>query len=249
MRQTTEIKLTYLQTPEKNMIKHFKIIGLYHKINFELKFNTDINILTGKNGAGKTTVMRLIWYLISGHIDKIIPAIDFDELEIETSCFKLKLTVSPSALNISWDIGNGEQTKTLNLASSEINKASEWLNQEILKVSHSSTFFPTFRHLEGGFVTDKPLKQEMGELYDAFHQQKIFSGLKTAFSDLSNYLSVKKHPFVTSVSTDDLTRLLTQQYAKISERIKPSGVQDLSWTSKFTSGAQDIRSPRFILDV
>jgi len=30
---------------------------------------------------------------------------------------------------------------------------------------------------------------------------------------------VEKHQFVTSVSTDDLTRLLTQQYAEISERI------------------------------
>lgn len=189
-------------------------------MNFEFKFNDDLNILTGKNGAGKTTVLRLIWYLISGNIDKIIQTIDFDELDIETNRFMLNLKVSrQSKLTLIWNIGNGEQIKTLNMAQSEVEKASQMLNQEILKVSQSSTFFPTFRRIEGGFATDKPLKKEMGELYEAFLQEKIYHGLENAFNDLSNYLSVERHQFVTSVSTNDMTRLLTKQYADISERI------------------------------
>jgi predicted ATP-binding protein involved in virulence len=74
------------------MIKYFKVVGLYHKMNFEFEFNDDLNIFTGKNGAGKTTVLRLIWYIISGNLDKIIPAIDFDELEIETNRFLLNVS-------------------------------------------------------------------------------------------------------------------------------------------------------------
>jgi predicted ATP-binding protein involved in virulence len=74
------------------MIKYFKVVGLYHKMNFEFEFNDDLNIFTGKNGAGKTTVLRLIWYIISGNLDKIIPAIYFDELEIETNRFLLNVS-------------------------------------------------------------------------------------------------------------------------------------------------------------
>jgi ABC-type lipoprotein export system ATPase subunit/uncharacterized small protein (DUF1192 family) len=198
-------------------LKYLKVVGLYHKMNFEFKINDDLNILTGKNGAGKTTVLRLIWYLISGNIEKIIPAIDFEELEIETNRFMLKVSRQPKTrLNLIWNVGNGKQTKTLSMAQYEDEKIYKMLNQEILKVSQSSLFFPTFRRIEG---TDKPLKKEMGELYEAFLQEKIYHGLENAFSDLSNYLSVETHQFVTSISTDDITRLLTKQYADISERI------------------------------
>jgi hypothetical protein len=109
------------------------------------------------------------------------------------------------------------------MAQSEVEKASQMLNQDILKVSQYTKFFPTFRRIEGGFATDKPLKKEMGELYEAFLQEKIYHGLENAFSDLANYLSAPKHQFVTSVSTDDMTRLLTKQYAEISERILGAG--------------------------
>ena len=30
------------------MIKHLKVIGLYNKMNFDFKFNNELNILTGK---------------------------------------------------------------------------------------------------------------------------------------------------------------------------------------------------------
>ena len=86
-------------------------------MDFDLFFNDDLNILTGKNGTGKTTIIRLISYLKSGHFDKIISAIDFEELEIETSHFRLNLKVSEppkTQFNITWDVGNGKQSKTLN---------------------------------------------------------------------------------------------------------------------------------------
>jgi len=160
------------------MIKHFKVIGLYHKMNFEFKFNDDLNILTGKNGVGKTTVLRLIWYLISGNIDKIIPTIDFDELEIETNRFMLNLKVfRQSELTMSWNIGNGEQTKTLNMAQSEVEKASKMLNQDILKVSQS-TFFQHLDVLKAGLPPISRSKKKWGSYMKRFFRKKSIMDLR-----------------------------------------------------------------------
>jgi len=49
------------------IVRHFRISGLHQNRNldFDLDFNEDINILTG---SGKTTVLKLIWYLTSENL-------------------------------------------------------------------------------------------------------------------------------------------------------------------------------------
>ncbi|HCI7192262.1 TPA: AAA family ATPase, partial [Acinetobacter baumannii] len=42
-----------------------------------INLNEDLNVLTGRNGAGKTNVLKLIWYIISGNIDKAINEVNF----------------------------------------------------------------------------------------------------------------------------------------------------------------------------
>ena len=53
------------------MIKRLVVKGLHGKFDFDLAFNEDLNILTGKNGSGKTTILKLLWYLISGNLHRI----------------------------------------------------------------------------------------------------------------------------------------------------------------------------------
>ncbi len=50
-------------------IKQLKIKNLQNRINCDFKFNEDINIVTGQNGSGKTTILKLLWYLVSGNIN------------------------------------------------------------------------------------------------------------------------------------------------------------------------------------
>ncbi|MEB2282599.1 AAA family ATPase [Lysinibacillus xylanilyticus] len=47
------------------MIEKVTIKGLpsYGERLIKLKLNKDINIITGVNGQGKTTLLKLIWYI------------------------------------------------------------------------------------------------------------------------------------------------------------------------------------------
>jgi hypothetical protein len=51
------------------MIKSIEIKGLPNKWDHNITFYDDISLLTGRNGAGKTAVVKLAWYLISGNIE------------------------------------------------------------------------------------------------------------------------------------------------------------------------------------
>ena len=83
------------------------------------------------------------------------------------------------------------------------------LNNEIIKLSNSSVFFPTFRRIEGGFSINS---QQRG-------LRRLKSSLQDAISELSERLSVDNHQFVSSISTEDIVDLLTKRYADISKEI------------------------------
>ena len=68
------------------------------------------------------------------------------------------------------------------------------LNNEIIKLSNSSVFFPTFRRIEGGFSINS---QQRG-------LRRLKSSLQDAMSELSERLSVDNHQFVSSISTEVL---------------------------------------------
>lgn len=210
------------------IIKHFKVTHLNQNdaLNFDLHFNKDINVLTGKNGSGKTTLLKLIWYLISGNIDRMISFMTeealFEEILIETNTFSLNIRraetegFSQKNISVRWNIGKGEQH--ISIEAYAENGFYQFLNKEILNVSESSIFFPTFRRMEGGFFTSQP---EIGvnRFYDAARQRgRIYQTLDEGLDNLSKELSVQKHHFIASISTDDIVNFIARQYADISER-------------------------------
>jgi len=75
-------------------IKKLEIKGLHGNSEpLILDFNSDLNILSGRNGAGKTTILKLMWYLISGNFDKAVAEIKFDSVELETNIYKLFIKI------------------------------------------------------------------------------------------------------------------------------------------------------------
>lgn len=71
-------------------VNELEIIGLNNsKTPIHLVFNDDINIITGRNGSGKTTILKLMWYCISANIERAIQEIIFAKIVIKTSKYIL----------------------------------------------------------------------------------------------------------------------------------------------------------------
>ena len=132
-------------------LKKVSIKGLNNKVDCDWDFHDDINIVTGINGCGKTTFLKMIWYAISGNIEHLISEISFEYFGLETSHFSLYL--NRKDLGIEWEYISNEirQNGVINsgeyVSSREINS----LQSLIIESNTSSLFFPTFRRIEGGY--------------------------------------------------------------------------------------------------
>jgi len=68
------------------MIEKFEIIGLLGDRNISIDFQKDenIKILVGENGTGKTHILNILYYILSGKINKLV------DIEFERIILKIK---------------------------------------------------------------------------------------------------------------------------------------------------------------
>lgn len=208
------------------MIHSLNVSKLNNRMSFDLQFHPDINIVTGKNGSGKTTVLKLLWYVVSGNIERILPEISFESFSLVTDQFKFVMStersLKRSLVHLSFDCGSRSRE-----LERPIDRFYDWeelqsVNRSIVEAQGSSIFFPTFRRIEGGFSI--PRRDEDGTRTNRmrFRDGMVYRGsdpgmLQQAMDQLSERLSVAQHRFVASISTHDIVRLLTSQYAEVSE--------------------------------
>lgn len=211
------------------MIRSFKAVQLNEHAPIQLQFHSDINIITGKNGSGKTTLLKLLWYVISGNLERIVPEISFESFELVTDSMTIGMSIEKSGKrpmvklrcrgsDVSMDferpLARVEDWKELQIA-----------NKAIINSPGESIFFPTFRRIEGGFsipnLEDDGTRHAGAIRYrdEVFHRlNRDRGGLQAAMDQLSQRLTVDQHRFVASISTYDIVRLLTAQYAEVSEK-------------------------------
>ena len=181
------------------MINSLKVEGLNRRFDYDLKFNEDMNVLTGLNGSGKTTLLKLLWYLTSGNLHRITSEILFDSVEVKTGWFDLSLKKeSNDMVTLTWDnlkTPDGLQLETGNLKvenpADNLDKLKE-LNDRIAKIVQGSLFFPTFRRCELG-------ERGLGD-------ESSYGKLRDAMRVFSNELSIanQNHKFITTMSTGDI---------------------------------------------
>ncbi|MCA6501833.1 MAG: AAA family ATPase [Pseudanabaena sp. M135S2SP2A07QC] len=217
-------------------LKRVSIKGLNNKVDCDFEFHDDINIVTGINGCGKTTFLKILWYAISGNIERLISEISFESFNLETSCFNLSLSSKDTVFE--WKYNGNEIQKNglihLDSYSSALEIAP--LQSLIIESNTSSLFFPTFRRIEGGYLMAnvqtsgriaKPLQSLSPPFRSAFpltvsilqserNSDKV--SIKSEFDKLSKSLSIAAHKFICSISTYDLGLLLVSRYAHASEK-------------------------------
>ena len=197
------------------MIESLKVKGLNHRIDADLEFKEDLNIITGKNGSGKTTILKLLWYFISGNLELLVTEIPFRGVSITTDSFFLGITQFPSSeIKLTSTFPVKKQGIQLSGTVEQLDDTLKELNKHIVRTTKKSLFFPTFRRIEGGF----------SGLSDVDHPDRSTTSAPEAFQSslerFSSDISTNGHRFIASISTHDVGTLLTQKYADINEEIR-----------------------------
>jgi predicted ATP-binding protein involved in virulence len=112
------------------MIKSLRAVGLNRFSPLVVSFHEDINIITGKNGSGNTTVLKLLWYAISGNLERIIAEIHFKSFELETDKLFISMvrdtTQKPTIMRVTYQIGNGEKKEIKKPSTVACNGKNSW---------------------------------------------------------------------------------------------------------------------------
>jgi predicted ATPase len=227
-------------------IKKFEVVGLFdYEKPITINLNEDLNILSGRNGAGKTTILKLMWYLISGNFDKAAAEIKFNSAKVITDKYELTVKINYSKKdqpfetnlklsNIS-DLKNYEDdpnlSKIIQNNAKNFNKNYNWFLTQYID---SSFFLPTFRMIEGGFMTEKyDIKHDLlKEFYLNINQESDFSNVENSLKKLSTNLTKRNHKFITSISAKEIDIFLVKKYAEIMKKVNVNQKENLKFLSE-----------------
>jgi predicted ATPase len=198
------------------MIKSLVVKGLWGRYDYDLQFNEDVNIFTGSNGTGKTTLLKLLWYVYSGNYTQLVSEIQFKEfLVIDNSGTKISLKLTPSRLggkknfyefkliygvdkiNESGDGDIDESGYIIDGRFMPEKSKGYSIGEDGLSSIYPSYFFPTFRRLEGGFSLQEN------------------NGLGSALHDITMRLSKDHHRFITSSNSEDIRGMVNEISSEI----------------------------------
>lgn len=203
-------------------IKSAEIVGLNGLSEpIPLSFNKDLNIITGRNGSGKTNILKLIWYVISGNIEVALREINFVSVKIDTDNYVCTVKkINNNTCEVLWKLPDSEKVEYFTDIVDEefgdvirVSQLAEEIPNMRLIENGSSVFLPTFRRIEGGFLTKRKIGIGTGRVLP------VKNGIEDALKSVSEQLSNGKHNFVSSLSTADIELLVIKKYSELSEEV------------------------------
>jgi len=197
-------------------IHSFEIDGLFgrsEKVRHVLE--PDMAILTGRNGAGKTSVLKLLWSIVSGNILIALDEIEFKTTKISTEdyeCTVHKIGRRSCKVELETKTEHYFYVEDFDTDGDTILNADDLANSKLIEF-YKSVFFPTFRRIEGGFS----ISPRRNALASTNRQLRARNDLEEALVSLSRGLTHDPHIFVSAISTVDIVTLLLRKYADLSE--------------------------------
>jgi ABC-type lipoprotein export system ATPase subunit len=200
-------------------ILSFEVIGLngrHTKVAAEHVFS-DLNIFTGRNGAGKTNLLKLLWYIMSGNILLALKEVAFQKATLRTDLYDCTV-IRTSPYNCRVEFTNERGDKSVYEDSENDDDGYSYSAEDganpVLQALGGSVFFPTFRRIEGGFTLDTEVtpRSPFGPPPSS-RKNTVEEGLQV----LSRKLTHENHIFVAAMSTVDIVTLLLRRYTDLSE--------------------------------
>lgn len=230
----------------------FEVSGINNKpSSHHLVMNSDINIITGRNGAGKTSTLKLLWLLTSGNLKQAIAECSFSSVQLVTDKYYL-IIIKNSEEKITnivfghenytenFDINENQQNHLFedDIADENINHflprniirnalyigkhQNDRLSKTILNISEKLS-------LTGSSLYFPTFRRIEGgfSLGDRNGRGSISNDLEDAMSSLSKKFSKGNHLFVSSLSMSDVSQFLLKEYSNLND-ISASQTNSLS---------------------
>lgn len=218
-------------------IESFAVTGLHGTRGpIYLDFKKDLNILSGRNGAGKTTILKMIWYFISGNLEKALIEVPFKAATLHTDLYTMSVTVNENQnkpFEVELKIKGSSSLYNPLLKEEEVDKINSNVKHLLTKYMGASYFFPTFRIIEGGFTIEKyGIQHELMQSLLTNNSDSNSIDLINDFKALSIQLSNNSHKFITSVSASYINEILISKYAEIMSLTQPHQQQLRKLTDK-----------------
>lgn len=223
-------------------IESFTVHGLFKSrepIILDLK-DKNIYVLSGKNGAGKTTTLKLMWYIISGNLEKALIEVPFSKATLETDVYIFEVLVTNEKDQPFTTILKYKDLSKIDSKVADINPddVDPQIRHILTKFTGSSFFLPTFRNIEGGFTTEKyDIKHELFKTLLLNNSQSANESIDLTqnLQSLSIKLSNNHHKFITSVSSSAINDILISKYAEVMSKTQPFQTKKKELSDKLIS--------------